>query len=387
MVVPGDSYEAVVVKDARGKLGFTVRREAVDGGAALVVSSVVAGGPACRAGVAYGSLLLAVDGTPVASRGADPWAVLGVDRAADAADIKRAWRDKVLRMHPDKGGDSASWLRLQRAFHVLRHAPTREAARTADRVGAGADWALALNLMKAAATTVTLALHLPAHTGARSASSVDFDDHRTASPERRARPPAAADASDDVGAAAYRRAPADEAAPEPPPAAPPFACLAHALTACYGGGGARDDDDDGRPVEFDGGVDEVPLAWRVAAVDAPPSPPASPPASPPPPPPPPLSSPAPLRCLLDNADSLEANLRSQLDVHARAAAIAEAGARAAADDARDAVAEAERLERRAARLGRLAAACRDRGPDAPWGRLDEEILALSRERLGAVHVR
>lgn len=200
MVVPGDSYDAVVVKDARGKLGFTVRREAVDGGAALVVSSVVAGGPACRAGVCFGSLLLAVDGTPVISRGADPWAVLGVDRGADAADIKRAWREKVLRMHPDKGGDSSSWLRLQRAFHVLRHEPTREAARTADTVGAGADWALALKLMRHASERVQLSLHLPAH-AARSASSVDFDDHRTDSPERRAKPrqapsPAASDDSD-----------------------------------------------------------------------------------------------------------------------------------------------------------------------------------------------
>ena len=90
------------------------------------------------------------------------------------------------------------------------------------------------------------------------------------------------------------------------------------------------------------------------------------------------------------AESLERNLAAQLDIHVRGAELAEAGASAAASAAAAAVVEAERLERRAARLARLADACRDRGADAPWGRLDEEILAISRERRGVgapVHVR
>mgnify|MGYP003303003705 CR=1 FL=1 len=44
---------------------------------------------------------------------------LGVEKSASAAQIKKAYRKKALRMHPDKGGDPEEFKKLQAAYDGL----------------------------------------------------------------------------------------------------------------------------------------------------------------------------------------------------------------------------------------------------------------------------
>jgi curved DNA-binding protein CbpA len=50
----------------------------------------------------------------------DPYAVLGVARGADEAEIHAAYRDAVRRTHPDAGGSAAAFEAVQEAYEVLR---------------------------------------------------------------------------------------------------------------------------------------------------------------------------------------------------------------------------------------------------------------------------
>lgn len=50
---------------------------------------------------------------------ANHYAVLGVDRDATDAQIKKAWRKLLLKHHPDKGGDAAKFREIQEAYEVL----------------------------------------------------------------------------------------------------------------------------------------------------------------------------------------------------------------------------------------------------------------------------
>ena len=52
--------------------------------------------------------------------GADPYAVLGVARGADEAQIHAAYRDAVRRTHPDAGGSAAAFEAVQEAYETLR---------------------------------------------------------------------------------------------------------------------------------------------------------------------------------------------------------------------------------------------------------------------------
>ncbi len=45
--------------------------------------------------------------------------ILGLDETATADDAKKAFRKKALTAHPDKGGDEASFIKLQQALEVL----------------------------------------------------------------------------------------------------------------------------------------------------------------------------------------------------------------------------------------------------------------------------
>ncbi|KAF1972656.1 heat shock protein DnaJ, partial [Bimuria novae-zelandiae CBS 107.79] len=65
-------------------------------------------------------------------RRAEPEAVrnyykdLGVSPEADSATIKRAYRELVLRHHPDKQGDAASFRKVHEAYEVLRDPGKRQ---------------------------------------------------------------------------------------------------------------------------------------------------------------------------------------------------------------------------------------------------------------------
>lgn len=49
----------------------------------------------------------------------DPYADLGVPRNADGKTIKRAYRKRVMKEHPDRGGNEEGFKRLQLAYDVL----------------------------------------------------------------------------------------------------------------------------------------------------------------------------------------------------------------------------------------------------------------------------
>ncbi len=56
-------------------------------------------------------------------------AVLGLARGASLDDIKRAYRRRALETHPDRGGDSAEFQRVQRAYESATRRAKRPRAR------------------------------------------------------------------------------------------------------------------------------------------------------------------------------------------------------------------------------------------------------------------
>lgn len=56
----------------------------------------------------------------------DPYAVLGINRAADAKTIKKAYRKKAAATHPDKeGGSAEAFATVKRAYDILSDAERR----------------------------------------------------------------------------------------------------------------------------------------------------------------------------------------------------------------------------------------------------------------------
>jgi DnaJ family protein A protein 2 len=55
----------------------------------------------------------------------DPYDTLGVDPKASADEIKKAFRKKAIKHHPDKGGDSETFNAVALAYHVIGHADRR----------------------------------------------------------------------------------------------------------------------------------------------------------------------------------------------------------------------------------------------------------------------
>ena len=45
--------------------------------------------------------------------------LLGVEKTATTAEIKKAYRKKAMKMHPDKGGDKDKFQELEEANRVL----------------------------------------------------------------------------------------------------------------------------------------------------------------------------------------------------------------------------------------------------------------------------
>ena len=52
--------------------------------------------------------------------------ILGVDKKATMEEIKKAYRKKAIKMHPDKGGDQEEFQKLQQAYDVLFDKDKRE---------------------------------------------------------------------------------------------------------------------------------------------------------------------------------------------------------------------------------------------------------------------
>lgn len=73
----------------------------------------------------------------------DPYRVLGVDRKADAGDIKKKYRKLAREMHPDRGGDPEKLKQVNAAYEILGDADKRklfdEFGHTAFRPGFDAD--------------------------------------------------------------------------------------------------------------------------------------------------------------------------------------------------------------------------------------------------------
>ena len=58
------------------------------------------------------------------------WEILGISARATADDLKRAFRQRALATHPDRGGDAESFRQVQRAFkeaqrRIARRRPLR----------------------------------------------------------------------------------------------------------------------------------------------------------------------------------------------------------------------------------------------------------------------
>ena len=56
----------------------------------------------------------------------DPYSVLGIDNGASMAEIKKAYRRLSMKMHPDRGGDEAEFVKLTKAYQALTDDTARE---------------------------------------------------------------------------------------------------------------------------------------------------------------------------------------------------------------------------------------------------------------------
>jgi DnaJ domain len=69
-------------------------------------------------------------GPPAGGLSMTHYDTLGVDKSADAATIKRAYRKKSREHHPDRGGDTSQMIAVNRAFDTLRRSDSRFKRRT-----------------------------------------------------------------------------------------------------------------------------------------------------------------------------------------------------------------------------------------------------------------
>ena len=55
----------------------------------------------------------------------DPYEILGVDKSASQDDIKKAFRKKALKHHPDKGGDENKFKQVNEAYSMISNVEKR----------------------------------------------------------------------------------------------------------------------------------------------------------------------------------------------------------------------------------------------------------------------
>eukprot|EP00434_Breviolum_minutum_P018538 symbB.v1.2.016351.t1/scaffold1222.1/size194531/25 len=97
---------------------------------------------ALRAGRMVGEHLLQVLVSPPPSGDDRLYQLLGVDRNADEASIKQAYKKQAMKHHPDRGGDEAQFKDISKAYEVLSDPQKRQiydAYGEAGLEGAGAD--------------------------------------------------------------------------------------------------------------------------------------------------------------------------------------------------------------------------------------------------------
>jgi len=83
---------------------------------------------------AHGRSTTAMPNPAMATTTTSIWETLGITARATADDLKRAFRQRALATHPDRGGDAEAFRQVQRAFkeaqrRIARRRPTRTRAR------------------------------------------------------------------------------------------------------------------------------------------------------------------------------------------------------------------------------------------------------------------
>jgi len=102
----------------------------------------------------------------------DLYDVIGVDKTATDAELRRAYRRRAAKAHPDAGGNRADWDRLQRALTVLSNPNSRERYdRTGDEEVGGADTMPAFILQ----TAIQAVQHVIGEAGKKGADPCEFD--------------------------------------------------------------------------------------------------------------------------------------------------------------------------------------------------------------------
>jgi hypothetical protein len=66
---------------------------------------------------------------PPAAVASSAWSVLGLEAGASLAQVKRAYRQRALETHPDRGGEEQAFLAVQRAYEQLCERIARGAKR------------------------------------------------------------------------------------------------------------------------------------------------------------------------------------------------------------------------------------------------------------------
>ena len=154
-------YEVVISHP--GPMGFKIVLDrSPGGGSAIVVDTVNPGGQADRAGMLRRSRLVAVAGASVKTgRRAstiDVYGILGIDKDADDAAIRRAYKKTSLKAHPDRGGRTSIFQKVKKAHDVLSD---EQARRDYDAQADSVDFEKALHLLKNAARPLAISLIRP----------------------------------------------------------------------------------------------------------------------------------------------------------------------------------------------------------------------------------